>query len=107
MEVLLDKHKKDVDALKFDVDTNDQNERRDTLILSGSNLPILSSNENCKTIVRDSISSHTSLAIHDNDISIAHRNVRQDKRKMIFKLCKRDLMSDILMPTNNQGFPSI
>lgn len=92
--------KKEVAQLKTDVDANDQYERRDTLILSGPNLPISSPNENCKEIVKNLLRSHTNLSLNDDDISIAHRIGQkpvnnQDKRNIIFKLCRRDLVTDI------------
>ena len=58
-------------------------------------------NENCKLIVQDLLRRHTQLNLNPSDISIAHRIGRTnstlpDKRNIIFKLCRRDLVTDIL-----------
>ena len=94
-------HSKEVAALKSNIDLNEQYGRRDTLIISGPNLPIASPNENCKLVVQDLLRRHTKLNLNPSDISIAHRIGRTnaslpDKRNIIFKLCRRDLVTDIL-----------
>ena len=44
--------KKQVSKLEERIEENDQYERRDTLVFSGSSLPIATPNENCETVVR-------------------------------------------------------
>ena len=83
------------------IDEDSQYERRDTLILSGPSVPESSPNENCGDIVRALLKDHTRLNLGPNDISIAHRVGRKpesgpDKRKIIFKLCRRHIVSDIV-----------
>ena len=52
-------HSKEVAALKSDIDLNEQYGRRDTLIISGPNLPVAAPNENCKLIVQDLLRRHS------------------------------------------------
>ena len=82
------------------IDSNDQYIRRDNLIMSGINLPTASLSENSKLIIQDQLRLHTNLNVNVNDISIAHRIGRKpvsgpDKRNIIFKLCRRDIVPDI------------
>ena len=82
------------------IDVNEQYERKDTLIISGPTLPPVRNGEKCKDIVRELLRTHTNLLINDGDISIAHRigkkpSATPDKRNIIFKLCRRDLVGEI------------
>jgi len=92
---------KRVSSLEHQVDRNSQYERRDCLIISG-NLPPATPNENCNAIVRKLLKDQTHLVLNETDISTAHRignkplENHQDKRSIIFKLCRRDLKKDIL-----------
>ena len=94
-------HRAEVQSLRSDIDGNEQYERKDTLIISGPDLPVASQTENSKIIVKNLLS-EAGVTVNLNDISIAHRIGRkpidpqvQDKRGLIFKLCRRDLVQTI------------
>ena len=92
---------KEVESLKTSIDLNGQYERRDTLIISGPDLPVASDNENSKLIIQDTLRRNLNLNLNPADISTAHRIGRKpaggpDKRNIIFKLCRRDLARDIV-----------
>jgi len=76
-------------------------ERRDTLIMSG-NIPPCRRDDDCKSIIIDLLKSKTNLVIRGEDVSVAHRIGSKpkvqgpDKRRIMFKLVRRDLKSDIL-----------
>ena len=83
--------------MRTDIDTNEQYERRDTLITTGPDLPVASQNENSKIIVKDLLT-EIGVIVDLNDISIAHKIGRKptnattvDKSGLIFKLCRRYL----------------
>ena len=50
--------------LATELDCNQQEEHRDTLVFSGPAIPVFSSNENCKTIVYNIFRDNTQLEIH-------------------------------------------
>ena len=110
---------KNIKSLQNNVDENDQYERKDTLIVSGPEVPVFSSNENCKNVLQDIFRRNLNLNINPADISVAHRLGRKpesgiDKRNIIFKLCRRDIVFDIFNAckkfrhpnSSNQGTPS-
>ena len=87
--------------LMAEVDSNDEYERRDTLIMSGPSLPLSSATENSKLVIHTLLREHLQLNINPDDISVAHRlgkkpQASPDRRNIIFKLCRRDLASEIL-----------
>jgi len=90
-----------IEKLENQIDDNNAYERRDTLVLSG-NIPPSTNDENCKSIIINKIRDELHMNINANDISIAHRigpkpkTQAPDKRSIIFKLCRRDLKSEIL-----------
>ena len=94
-------HRAEVQSLRSDIDSNEQYERKDTLIVSGPDHPVASQNENSKIMVKNLLS-EACVTVNLNDISIAHRIGRKpidaqarDKRGLIFKLCRRDLVQTI------------
>ena len=94
-------HSKKLAALKSNIDSNKQYGRKNTLIISGPILPIADANEKYKLVVQDLLRRHTKLNINPNDISIAHcigrmNSTLPDKRNIIFKLYRRDLVNNIL-----------
>ena len=93
-------HTKTVHSLQNEIDNNDQYERRDTLIISGPEIPTVTSDEKPKEILQALLRRHLKFNISLSDISVAHRLGHkpansQDKRNIIFKLCRRDLVSEI------------
>ena len=101
LEASLCTMKEKVVSLENKIDDNSQYERRDTLVISGKSIPTAQPNENCNIIVRNLIKEQTRLILKEEDISIAHRlgrrpdSSQQDRRSIIFKLCRRDLKRDI------------
>ena len=77
-------------------------ERKDTHVMSGTNIPPVVPGENCVTLVCDLLKTALKLNIQPSDTSTAHRvgrkpvNQQVDKRNIIMKLCRRDIKSDIL-----------
>ena len=57
----VDKLKKCVSRLEERIETNDQYERRDTLVLTGQVLPPVSTNENCAEIVKNLASKNLNI----------------------------------------------
>ena len=100
LNVLRSMHNKEVELMKTNIDSNNQYERLDTLIISGPELPIACDTENSKLIIQDLLRRECNFNLAVNDISTAHRIGRkpaggEDRRNLIFKLCRRDLVSDI------------
>lgn len=84
--------------MRTDIDFNEQHERRDTLIITGLDLPVVSQNESSKINVKNLLSEIT-VSVDLNDIPLAHSVGRKlinapavDTRESIFKLCRRDLV---------------
>ena len=79
------------------MDETSQNERWEAIIASGPSIPIVFSRENCMTIIRDELS----MNINADDISISlrigrqQRNGTEDRRNIIIKHCRRDLVHEI------------
>lgn len=93
-------HSAHVASLNQKLDANEQYERRDALILSGPAVPVTTDREDCKQIILNLLRDNVRLNVNPNDISTAHRIGRKptgiDKRNIIFKLCRRDLVHDIV-----------
>ena len=82
-------------------DESEAYSRRDTILLSGNDLPAGSSTENCTQVVMDIVKSKLKLTINPSDISIAlrigkHLASTPDRRTMLVKLCRRDLKTDLI-----------
>ena len=87
--------------MEDNIDGADAYERRDTIVLSGPSLPVASAGENCVAKAIDVIKEKLKVQIAVNDISTAHRlgtkpqNQAPDNRKLIVKLCRRDVKRNI------------
>ena len=85
-----------VQRLESEMDSTNADERKDTLVMSGS-IPEFSIGENSKALVRDILRDKARHNVDIHDLSVAHRigqkqkNKAADKRSLIFKLCRRDL----------------
>ena len=104
-------------------DESNQYSRLDTLIISPkkdsngkfvqNTVPILDKSENSKNIVRQLLKDHLKLDISDSDISIAHRlapprkneHPNEDRRNIIFRLCRKDLVGTIFSHCKNMSPP--
>ena len=89
-----------LNELQGKIDETEQYERKDALVISGPNLPEFSAGENLKTKIQKLFSDHLSIQLNSNDFSIAHRLGQKprngvDRRNIIFKLCRRELVSEI------------
>ena len=91
----------EVEKLETNLDETSQHERRDTIIVPGSKIPIASFGENCKIIVRDLLREQLSMNINADGISTAHKIGRQqrngtvDRRNIMPKLCCKDVVHEI------------
>ena len=81
-----------------DIDSIDQYERRDSLILSGSVLPNEHSDENPVQVVVDTMKSYLKIPFTAEDINVAHRLGRMkpgQSRPIIVKLISRSKKAQI------------
>lgn len=89
-------------ALEERVEDAEAYERRDTLVMSGKNIPPVMQDENCVSLMCNILKNKLKLNISPSDFSTAHRvgskpNTQQvDNRSIIMKLCRRDVKKDIL-----------
>lgn len=94
--------KKKIMLLEERIEDSEAYERRDTIIVSGNEIPAAVDGENSANIVRETIKDKIGVVIKPTDISIAHRigkkpnNQVADKRNIIVKLCRRELKHDLL-----------
>ena len=88
--------------LEVKLDDTDAYERRDTIVFSGEGIPESTQGENSSTIVCNLLRDKLNLNVSNGDLSTCHRlgkrpiTQKPDRRKIIVKLCRRDLKKDIL-----------
>ena len=88
--------------LEEKIDDQEAYERRDTIIISGEKVPIVTPNENCTEMVCKLMEENLNLSVNAADISVSHRlgpkpiTQKADKRKIIIKLCRRENKINIL-----------
>ena len=86
-------------------------ERRDTVIISGSELPTATDQENPAEVVCETLKNKIGVIVQPTDISVAHRQGKKpasqtpDKRGIIVKLCRRETKHN-LMATCKRVKPS-
>ena len=90
-------HTKTVHSLQNEIGNNDQYDHRDTLILSGPEICTVTLDEKPKENQQALLRCHLNFNIYRSNVSVAPRLGQkpansQDKRKIIFKLCRRDLV---------------
>lgn len=91
-----------VSKLEERVEEAEAYERRDSLVISGPNVPPGVPGENCVALACDLFKAALKINMQTTDISTAHRvgkrpgNQEVDKRNIIVKLCRRDVKGDIL-----------
>ena len=96
-----------VQKLQNSIDDQEAYERRDCLVLSGEAIPAVSSGENCGNLAREVIENKLKVKLSDSDLSTAHRIGKKpttqgpDRRKIIIKLCRRDLKKDLIFASKN------
>ena len=102
-----------VEKLEEQLDDQSAYERRDTLIISGKSIPTATPNENVSEIVCKVAHDVLHHEISASDISVAHRigpkplSQRPDNRKIIVKLCRRDVKSTILGAARRMKSPDL
>ena len=78
------------------IDCHDSYERRDTINLSGNDIPEVPNGKICSNIVHDIVQNKLHIELFPNEIDIAHHlgSKKQtsglDKRSIIVNLCRRD-----------------
>lgn len=100
MKINIDKMVQKFEQVEEMADTKQAQERRDTLILSGS-IPEATASENCHAIVRQKLMEETGINISDEEISTAHRIGKKpenspDKRSILFKVSGTEVKSRIM-----------
>jgi hypothetical protein len=94
--------RKAVAGMEEKIDDGDAYERRDTLVFSGDGVPTATTGELPTEVVCKLVKEQLRLTINSCDVSTAHRlgkkplNQEPDRRKIVVKLCRRDLKKDIL-----------
>lgn len=94
--------KKKVLTLENKLDDQEAYERRDTVILSGSDVPLATDKEDSSKVVSDLIKDKVGYHLRTSEISVAHRlgpkplNQAPDRRKFIVKICRREVKNDLL-----------
>ena len=84
------------------IETNDQYERRDALVFTGSSIPPPSNHENCSLIIQKLLKDNLNIEIQPNEISVAHRlgnkgdSQQAHKRSLIVKFCRRSSKVDVI-----------
>ena len=93
--------RKDVTRLEDLLDNESAYERRDTVIISGKNIPHGTPTEKSSVVVQKLCQEKFNIQISDADISTAHRlgknSQNPDKRPIIVKLCRRDIKREIIV----------
>ena len=88
--------------LKDNLDSADAYERRDAIIISGNDIPVVTNGEISSNIVCDLVKSKLHVNMLPTDISTSHRLGKKpnsqapDRRRIIVKLCRRDIKHQIL-----------
>ena len=88
-------------SLEERVEDQEAYESRDTIVLSGSELPAASTSENATNVVCDLIRSKIGIVINPSEVSTAHRLGKKansqapDTRNIIVKFCRRDTKLDL------------
>ena len=89
-------------SLEDKLEDTEAYERRDTVIFSGSELPAVTDDEDCSKVITELLKDKVNYFLRQSEISVAHRlgqkteSQTPDKRKIIVKLCRRDIKNDIM-----------
>ena len=91
-----------VAKLSEKLDDADAYERRDTLIISGSAIPVATPGERVADLVCEMVRQKMKMTLSSTEISTAHRlggrpkSQTEDKRNFIVKLCRRETKQEII-----------
>ena len=96
-----------IQEMQDDADAANQYERKDTLILSGSAIPIMTESENSNELVLKLVKDKLKINMRPEDINTCHRlgpisRANLGKRNIIVKLCRRDMKKQILIASKKQ-----
>lgn len=96
------KLRKKVLLLEDRVEDNDAYDRRSTIVVSGSNLPVAVDGENATDTIAKLIKDKVGVVIGPSDISTCYRvgkkpeTQTQDKRKFVVKFCREETKHDLI-----------
>ena len=101
---------KEIEDLKNKQDEKDQNDKRDTLIITGPEMPRFQMGENLKNTVQDMFQQKMNFRIGVEDISTVYRlgpkpTSQEDRRPIIFRVNNRDLVPQIYRACRQQKPP--
>ena len=108
LHLQLNKLKGTVSKLESTLDQADNYERLDTIILSGTSIPIHATGENCNNLVRELVKTKLKIELPLTEINTAHRLGKKplsqvpDKRNIIVKLCRRETKRQLIISSRNQ-----
>ena len=98
----------EINTLKGQIDDADAYERRDTIIISGEKVPLVTPGEVGSEIVQRLVKDELKLNLSPDSISTAHRlgrkppNQSPDRRNLIVKLVRRDVKHEIISASRKQ-----
>ena len=114
LETEVQSQKKIIVKLENELDSQNQYERSDALILSGAAVPDFRADEDCGAIVKKLLKDHLDEEISSSDINAMHRlgpknraQATSGKRNIIVKFCRRDLRRKIIMASKRQTSPTL
>ena len=93
---------KKIMLLEDRVEDGDSYERRDTVIISGGDLPPVTDSEDTSQVVSSLFKDKVGYFLRNSEISVAHRlgpkpkSQSPDKRNIIVKLCRREIKNDVI-----------
>ena len=92
-----------IDKLEDRLDAEDAYERKDSLIFSGTKIPVFDKKEDVLSLVTDTLKTHLNYVLAPTEISVLHRlqekknrNGSPDHRSIYVKFCRRSVRKDIL-----------
>ena len=94
--------RRNVITLEDRIEDNDAYERRDTVIISGTEVPAVRDDEIPAVVTCNLLKDKVGLVIQPEDVSVAHRlgrkplNQTTDRRNIIIKFCRRETKQEIL-----------
>ena len=104
--------KSKVSHLESQIDEADSYERRDTLILTGEQIPLYSQGEISTEVTRALISDKLKISLPQNSVSTCHRlgrkptNQTPDRRPIVVKFCQRDLKMQVWVSSRKARIPN-
>ena len=92
-----------IDKLEDRLDAEDAYERKDSLIFSGTKIPVFDKKEDVLSLLTDTLKTNLNYVLAPTEISVLHRlqekknrNGSPDHRSIYVKFCRRSVRKDIL-----------